>query len=261
MSITSDIGFFSIIPEWLLDATIPAAEEGEPPTLVSANSIRLFAVLHRYADKESGEAFPSRKTLAERMGVSVDTVDRAARELVAVGALTISHRRTERGDSDSNNYHLSFVQPGGRTDAETGMGTDAATGRRVHAALTKASRNESHSELKPPSSPSAQKGDSPLKAPRKRELTATALAELAKEFPAYDVEAAAVDYLNYGPNKLHNDKVMGLRNMLKDARRNHLFLRNRAASSGWQSPPPRPMVPIGKTPVLDWSNPDLEEKP
>jgi hypothetical protein len=110
----SDI-YFAVIPEWILDAEI------------SSNAVRLYGILRRYADA-SGSCYPSRATLAARMRCSRDTVDRAARELVDLGALEISARRTSSGDRDSNLYRVVAAPPrGGRKDAATGGGKDAAT--------------------------------------------------------------------------------------------------------------------------------------
>jgi len=65
---------FAIVPEWLLDADIGDA------------AVRLYAVLLRYG-QSSGARMPSRATLARRMHKkSTDSVDRALKELVAIGA-------------------------------------------------------------------------------------------------------------------------------------------------------------------------------
>ena len=76
--------YFAIVPEWLLHAEI------------SGNAVRLFAILHRYANSRL-EAWPSRKTIAAAMRCSTATVDRAREELVEVGALTVIQRTTDAG--------------------------------------------------------------------------------------------------------------------------------------------------------------------
>lgn len=90
--------YFAIIPEWILYSEI------------TANAVRLYAVLNRFANSR-GHAWPSRKTIADLMGVSVATVDRAKDELVDIGALTIQPRTTPSGDPSSNLYilHVSRV--------------------------------------------------------------------------------------------------------------------------------------------------------
>jgi hypothetical protein len=74
-------GYFAVIPEAILDAD------------VSAQAVRLYAVLRRYADQRTGHAHPSRKTLAARMRVKdVKTVDRALDELQGIGAVLVFAR-------------------------------------------------------------------------------------------------------------------------------------------------------------------------
>lgn len=84
--------YFTIIPEWVLYAEI------------SPQAVRLYGVLRRYADRD-GACFPSRKRLASDLRVdSTKPVDRALKELEAIGAITIEHRYTEAGDLQSNLY-------------------------------------------------------------------------------------------------------------------------------------------------------------
>lgn len=134
--IRSDVGPFAIVPEWMLDAD------------VSDRAVRLYAILARYADAD-GYCWPSRRTLAERMRCSVDTLDRTVRELVDGGMLTVTVRHDDAGDRASNGYTVNRIEPaptrvGSRTPAATGSRTDAATGSRTGAALTRAIENESH---------------------------------------------------------------------------------------------------------------------
>lgn len=89
----SDHGKFSVIPEWLIDAD------------VSDRAIRLFAVLGRYAD-QTGQAMPSRKTLAKRLHCSTSTLDVALADLREIGALSWSEQRREDGGRTSNDYVL-----------------------------------------------------------------------------------------------------------------------------------------------------------
>ena len=91
-SIESDI-YFAIVPEWVLDAPI------------TAQAVRLYAVLKRYADKTDGTCYPSHKTIAKRMGVSVSTVKRAMEELTSISAVTIEPRyNNATGEQTSNLY-------------------------------------------------------------------------------------------------------------------------------------------------------------
>jgi hypothetical protein len=104
---------FAIVPEWLLDAD------------VSDCAVRLYAVLLRYGHT-SGSRMPSRALLARRLKkASVDTVDRAMKELVALGAVHVERRRNGRRNL-TNRYHLRATDPAvaesrGRTDAATAI--------------------------------------------------------------------------------------------------------------------------------------------
>lgn len=115
MSVRSSIGQYGIIPAWILD------------TDLSSKAVHLFSILSaKYADR-NGECFPGRKTIAKDLGdVSLDTVDRTIKELVAVGALEIESRFSEGGHQSSNLYTIHFVRPPSRTDAAEGSRTDAA---------------------------------------------------------------------------------------------------------------------------------------
>ena len=130
-TLTTDVTF-ALVPEWLLYSD------------VSAQAIRLYAVLSRYAD-QTGHAYPSRKTLATGLNVrSKDTVDRALKELVDLGAVTVTTRYDQAGDQTSNAYtirraapapevaaHLRPPLPDGAATGPDGCGdggrTDAAT--------------------------------------------------------------------------------------------------------------------------------------
>lgn len=93
--------FFAIIPEWVLYADI------------SPQAVRLYGVLRRYADRD-GSCFPSRKRLASDLRMeSTKPVDRALKELVIIGAITIEHRHTEQGDLQSNLYTVLSAPLGG----------------------------------------------------------------------------------------------------------------------------------------------------
>jgi hypothetical protein len=87
--------YYAIVPEWVLFSD------------VSAQAIRLYAVLRRYADKGSGVAHPSRRALADKINVKdLKTVDTAIKQLAELGAVVVTERFTESGDRDSNGYFL-----------------------------------------------------------------------------------------------------------------------------------------------------------
>lgn len=89
---------FAILPEWVI-----YSDAGD-------RAIRLYAVLDRFAG-ESGKAWPSRETLAARLGCSRESVDRAVRELRKIGAVEVVHRRLEDGQPTSNLYLLRRIPP------------------------------------------------------------------------------------------------------------------------------------------------------
>lgn len=78
-TLTTDLRF-SIIPEWVLYSD------------VSDRALRVYAILARYADSDTMQAFPSRATIAEKAKCGVKSVDRAVDELVKIGAIEKKHR-------------------------------------------------------------------------------------------------------------------------------------------------------------------------
>lgn len=138
--ITADLRF-SIIPEWLLDSEL------------SDRAIRVYSVLARYADNETLQAYPSRETLAKRCNCHWRSVDRAIDELVALGAITKSHRKN--GESyQSNLYTLRRVLPaqsGGTDTTVTGVLTQQSVGTDTGGNLTRTTELEpnNYSEKQP----------------------------------------------------------------------------------------------------------------
>ena len=89
----------AIVPEWIIDATI------------SNCALRVYAVLLRYG-QTSGQRMPGRALLARRLHKSSkDTVDRALKELVGIGAGSVERRRSGRQNL-TNRYHLRSTPPG-----------------------------------------------------------------------------------------------------------------------------------------------------
>lgn len=138
MSVTSDVGPWSIVPEWVLDADI------------SDRAVRLYGLLGRYADS-NGTSFPLRRTLYQRLRCSESSLDRAAKELISVGALHVEQRTDADGINQSNLWTLFRVSPEKR-----GGVTHAAT-----PGVTSEEQNESHKELETSSAPSARNGHPP----------------------------------------------------------------------------------------------------
>lgn len=111
---------FAVVPTWVLSRA-------------PSRAVHLYAILRRYAD-QGGAAWPSRATLAKRLGCSPDTVDRSLRDLRRIGAVTIEHRWTDAGVPTSNLYRL-HAQPGdGPVDGEGGVAATVRPGSRNRAA-------------------------------------------------------------------------------------------------------------------------------
>jgi hypothetical protein len=107
MKIRSQIGPFSIVPEWVMDRGL------------SATGLKLYVILGRFADYDTGIAFPSRETLAARMNCSEKTVDRAVAELERAECVEV----WSPGRYLSNRYRVLQVDPRGTID-ETFLSTD-----------------------------------------------------------------------------------------------------------------------------------------
>src|SRR3954453_1454752 len=70
---------FAILPEWVIAADI------------SDGAFRVYSMLLRYGNS-SGCRMPSRALLAHRLHRSVDSIDRALRELVSAGMVRVQRR-------------------------------------------------------------------------------------------------------------------------------------------------------------------------
>jgi len=85
---------FQQIPNWVFESE------------VSATAIKLYLVLRKNGDNKRGTSYWSRKKLADQMGSSIATVDRAKAELITVGAICYIKRKNDTGDWTSNLYHV-----------------------------------------------------------------------------------------------------------------------------------------------------------
>lgn len=114
---------FAVVPEWVIDAELSDA------------AFRVYSLLLRYGNG-SGCRMPSRALLARRLHRSVDSIDRAMRELASAGVVRVERRRRGR-ENLTNRYYLRTSAPaapvpeggrgGGRNSAATGGRSDAAT--------------------------------------------------------------------------------------------------------------------------------------
>lgn len=96
----SDIGPYTIVPEWIIESG------------VSDGAVVLFVALGLRANRE-GTCFPSRKFLADQLSVSEDTIDRRIKELVEAEAIQVEPRYSKKNEHErtSNLYRLRFAAP------------------------------------------------------------------------------------------------------------------------------------------------------
>lgn len=86
---------FECVPHWLLfDAR------------VSGNALRVYLVLRKHRDYDTGKAWPGLTRIAELVGLSVNSVRRLIRDLESVGAVTVTERYTPDGGQTSNLYYV-----------------------------------------------------------------------------------------------------------------------------------------------------------
>lgn len=122
----STVDQFVVIPAWILAADI------------SPNALKLYALLRRVGNNETGVSFYSRSKLAVMLGgVSVKTVDRAMSSLIQLGAVRKQARMNDNGEMTSNTYQV-LTRPfeGGR-DKSVATGQGSRPGRDTSVALTK----------------------------------------------------------------------------------------------------------------------------
>jgi DNA-binding Lrp family transcriptional regulator len=123
---------FAIMPEWVIELNI------------SHTAFRLYAVLARYADNVTHQAFPSLDTLAERLACSEKTVRRAIDDLVEHGAIT----KHNRGRYNSNLYTVMVTQPSG-TNMSTPESNMSAEGTKMSQRVDKNDQVTITTELEP----------------------------------------------------------------------------------------------------------------
>lgn len=95
--VTTDLRF-SIVPHWIIKRDI------------SDRAIRLYAVLARFADAETAQAFPGRTRLSKELKCSLRSVDRAVVELEDIGAIR-KRQRVKDGVYQSSLYTVVRIEP------------------------------------------------------------------------------------------------------------------------------------------------------
>lgn len=96
-----DRGQFEMCPHWLLFHRD-----------VSGTAIRLYLILRQHADTR-GDSFPSRQRLADMLGISLPTLDKARATLIEIGALTMDRRQGSNGEWLSCLYRVHWEPHGG----------------------------------------------------------------------------------------------------------------------------------------------------
>jgi biotin operon repressor len=109
---------FAVIPQWVLFH----------PTLTAVD-VRVYGVIAALAGYS--EIRPSRAYIADKVGMSVETVKRSIANLQDVGALVVIPRYGEKG-RQSNGYRLVTDPPSGETKPQVrGFGSPMTRGVRV----------------------------------------------------------------------------------------------------------------------------------
>lgn len=73
------------------------------------NDLLCYMVLCKFANNETGECYPSYKTIAEKMRVGVSTAIKAIKSLESKGAIKIHSRKNENGGDTSNLYVIQNI--------------------------------------------------------------------------------------------------------------------------------------------------------
>ncbi|WBF79012.1 RepA-like replication initiator [Arthrobacter phage Bolt007] len=91
--------YFAMIPLWVLEA-------------VSGEAVKLYGILSTYLNPTSRIVWPSRQTLASRLGKSrPESVDRYLAELSGIGAVEVVPRYRADGGRSSNAYRIIRTPP------------------------------------------------------------------------------------------------------------------------------------------------------
>lgn len=100
---------FAIVPMWLTEST------------VSDRAVRLYSLLSGMRDYGTDMATVGRKLLAQKMGCSDDSLDRAKAELEEAGAISVERGEANGGVIPRNVYTIHRTRPATRTPAAMGV--------------------------------------------------------------------------------------------------------------------------------------------
>lgn len=134
---------------------------------ISSSALALYVAFLRFADNETGDTFPSRKTLGKLLGMSVPTVDKYIAELEEAGLLSVFARwRNSDGDVSSQRSEEYDIQTSNGYVVEGYEGVSNILARRGKESLPGGAKdlytNYTHSKLYP----SLTRGSSPEKSSR-----------------------------------------------------------------------------------------------
>jgi len=167
---------FAIMPEWIIELDI------------SHTAFRLYAVLARYADNVTHQAFPSLETLADRLGCGEKTVRRAIEDLVEHGAI----KKHTRGRYQSSLYTVITTPPKG--SKMSGEGSDMShEGSKMSTRSDKNVQVTRTTELEPKNYISKKAQQLP---PDWKPSPAFA-EECAKKFPTLDIDAEVEGFTDH----------------------------------------------------------------
>jgi hypothetical protein len=89
---------FAMIPGWVIDAA-------------NSNSLKVYAHLaHRYVNQRR-ECWPTQRSVADEVGMSLTMVEGALRQLREIGAVTVVRTRRNDGKLGRNRYRLPMDHP------------------------------------------------------------------------------------------------------------------------------------------------------
>jgi hypothetical protein len=112
----------------------------DDPTL-SAHDVLVYSTLARFADHDTGQAWPSRATIAELARCDVKTVDRCLTHLVEAGFIEKTKRRNDLGETNLYVIHeiaAAAEARGGRdSNGATPRDSNGATPRDSNGARTR----------------------------------------------------------------------------------------------------------------------------
>ena len=101
---------------------------------IGAIGVAIYAVLSRYANRKTGECWPTIGCIAHKLDLARSTVKVYVRKLEAAGLIAIEERYTAVGDQDANRYRL--LDPAPKATEQRGKDREAQALRGLMPALS-----------------------------------------------------------------------------------------------------------------------------